>query len=144
MAAFLILFMDYSNVDTPAVRLAAGDTAQEAIEIALEEAKKAGDDLVFLPDYDSTAEEVTEANLISPTTLVEWNEAGPDQLVYWPDNSEIPYRKAEFIRLCHGNEGLAYKLYRECEWQHPETILDEDSREEVAYQDFPTCHIQSS
>jgi len=73
-------------------------------------------------------------------SYAEWQAIPSEQLVYWPENSETPYSKADFVRLCKGSDEVAYDLYAVCEWLCPETVLDEDSFANDGDKCFPTCH----
>lgn len=55
-----------------------------------------------------------------------WENAAGDTLVYLPKYGDDAYTKNQFIDLCGGNSFLGYRLFKECEWQHPETVLDEE------------------
>lgn len=44
---------------------------------------------------------------------------------------ENAYSVEDFIELCDGDSEKAYQLYIECDWQFPETLLDEWERENV-------------
>lgn len=46
-------------------------------------------------------------------------------IIYEPENSDEGYTGKMFLDLCGGNENIAQRLYDNCEWQAPETILDE-------------------
>lgn len=94
--------------------------------------------VVVPPDFKS--EQCQKVVLTEPQTYAEWQMLSPEQMVYWPDNSETPYSKADFLRLCKGNDEVAYNLYAVCEWQCPETVLDEDSFADDSDKCFPTCH----
>ena len=73
-------------------------------------------------------------------TRDQWDALSGDNMVYWPENSDDPYSKSDFIRICDGREELAYLLYDLCEWQAPETIIDEDSRLSPGDQVFALVH----
>jgi hypothetical protein len=73
-------------------------------------------------------------------TRDQWDALPADNMVYWPDNSDDPYSKSDFIRICDEREDLAYLLYDLCEWQAPETIIDEDSRQDPGDQVFALVH----
>lgn len=49
----------------------------------------------------------------------------PDEEIYWAENGGY-YDKQAFLDLVKGDIALAYRLYALCEWQCPETLLDED------------------
>ncbi len=140
MSAFMIRFLDYNNNSNPVLCLSAGDTAEEAIQSAVEAGRSEGKDLAFLPDYDCTAKEITEDDLSEPNSLEEFQALPSERLIYMAENAELPYSKADFLRLCKGDVKVAYRLYTCCEWQCPETVLDEDSLQHEGEQSFPTCH----
>lgn len=57
----------------------------------------------------------------------------PDRICYIPENWDFDdgfgYTGNDFLALCHGDFQKAQALFDQCEWQHPETILDENERE---------------
>ena len=49
---------------------------------------------------------------------------------YTPQHSpDKIYTHQDFINLCKGNEAYARQVRFLCDWQHPETIIDEDLQE---------------
>lgn len=48
-----------------------------------------------------------------------------DEEIYWAENGGYCDKQA-FLDLVKGDIALAYRLYALCEWQCPETLLDED------------------
>lgn len=54
-----------------------------------------------------------------------------DNWTYVPENSEDghEYTYQEVLEIARGNEVLAKMIVDLCDWQHPETILDEMERE---------------
>ena len=74
----------------------------------------------------------------------------PDRVCYVPENWDFAdgygYTRNDFLALCNGDPQQAQALFNECEWQHPETILDENAREAALEldEDFvPSERIQS-
>lgn len=60
--------------------------------------------------------------------LKSWGNAAPGDVIYVPENAESledACTKQKFIDLCNGDERAAEALFSACEWQFPETILDE-------------------
>lgn len=49
---------------------------------------------------------------------------------YAPEAGDKVYSKMDFIELAKGNLKYAALLRERCEWQHPETLVEEDLREE--------------
>lgn len=43
----------------------------------------------------------------------------------WDDDEKEGYTAKDILELCEGDEALAYRVFAQCEWQHPETILSE-------------------
>lgn len=60
-------------------------------------------------------------------TVQAFDTAQPGDPVYQPEYSEgePPMTKQEFIDLAEGDQVVARNLFAACEWQHPETLLDE-------------------
>lgn len=59
--------------------------------------------------------------------------------VYWPEHSDAPVAKVEFLSLASGNAARALALFGGCEWQHPATLVDEHG--EGFFGDFEVDHI---
>ena len=57
----------------------------------------------------------------------------PERICYVPENWDFDdgygYTGNDFLDLCNGDVQKAKQLFDACEWQHPETVLDEWSRE---------------
>jgi len=49
---------------------------------------------------------------------------------YAPEAGDKVYSKMDFIELAKGNLKYAVSLRERCTWQHPETLVEEDLREE--------------
>lgn len=43
----------------------------------------------------------------------------------WDDETKEGYTAKDILDICGGDEQMAHRVYQQCEWQHPETILDE-------------------
>ena len=71
-------------------------------------------------------------------SIQEWRSCDAEQPIYEAENSETPYSKKNFLVLCEGDELLAYELFCQCEWQCPETILDEEGGIEAFKANFGT------
>lgn len=74
------------------------------------------------PDFDIPCEEPKDFNRLS---LEEFKAMDPDEEIYWAEHGGY-YDKQALLDLAKGDESLAYRLYALCEWQCPETLLDED------------------
>ena len=64
-------------------------------------------------------------NKLKIKSIVEWLQLEDKTPVYNAENSEEVYTKARFIELCEGDANLAYELFTLCEWQCPETVIDQ-------------------
>ena len=51
-----------------------------------------------------------------------WDNVIHHLAIYWPENSELPYTREDFIALA-GDK--ARELFDLCEWEAPETIIDQ-------------------
>ena len=55
------------------------------------------------------------------------------------------YTRADFVRLCNGEEAVAQRLFDLCDWQLPETLLDEEMRDEAmqlpVHKFTPSLHV---
>lgn len=60
-----------------------------------------------------------------PKNLAEWESLKDADWVYLPEHGERILTKGHFVKLCEGNVVRAHQLYGLCEWQAPETIIDE-------------------
>ncbi len=54
----------------------------------------------------------------------------PEEVCYIPELSDEKYTRNDFLELCTGDEELARTLFNYCDWQHPETVIDEWIEEE--------------
>lgn len=74
------------------------------------------------PDFDIPCEEPRDFDRLD---LEAFKATDPDEEIYWAENGGY-YDKQAFLDLVKGDIALAYRLYALCEWQCPETLLDED------------------
>ena len=51
---------------------------------------------------------------------------GLDKVCYIPELSDNTYTRQDFLDLMDGQEALAQSLFERVDWQHPETLLQED------------------
>lgn len=49
----------------------------------------------------------------------------PDRVCYVPELSDITYTRQDFLNLCDGNVEMADELFDNCDWQHPESLLED-------------------
>lgn len=70
---------------------------------------------------------MNEPSIIKPQPqhYTMWQTLKDTDGVYRPEQGDNILTKADFVKLCEGNDLRAYTLYRMCEGQHPATILDE-------------------
>ena len=54
----------------------------------------------------------------------------PDKPCYSPETSDRVYTRNDLIKLCEGDVKKAELLFTVCDWQHPETILEETPAED--------------
>ena len=52
-------------------------------------------------------------------------------ICYIPELSDQKYTYLDFLRIANNNKTLAQNLFDIVDWQHPETLLDEWSIEEL-------------
>tara|TARA_R100001163_G_C4906842_1_gene92926 strand:- start:271 stop:498 length:228 start_codon:yes stop_codon:yes gene_type:complete len=52
-------------------------------------------------------------------------------ICYIPELSDQKYTYSDFLRIANSNKTLAQNLFDIVDWQHPETLLDEWSIEEL-------------
>lgn len=74
---------------------------------------------------DDDVAKAAQREIKRPQSLEEWKGMSLDQYVYFPENGDSVLTKGYFLELCNGNHLHAYELLSCCEWQHPETVLDE-------------------
>lgn len=65
-------------------------------------------------------------------------ETGLDQVCYVAELSETAYTHQDFLDLCDNQEPLARDLFDRVDWQHPETLLEDDYAS-GEYDDCPVC-----
>lgn len=53
-----------------------------------------------------------------------------NKVCYVPELSDTAYSHQDFLDLCNGQEKFAKACFEAVDWQHPETWLDEQFREE--------------
>ena len=65
--------------------------------------------------------------------MVKLNFSNPKEVIYTPDlaeDDEPGYTTEDFIVVCKGNVSFAEVVASLCEWQYPETVIDELERED--------------
>ena len=50
----------------------------------------------------------------------------PDRVCYIPELSDNVYTRRDFVNLCGGQEDFAQTLFHAVDWQHPETLLEDN------------------
>ena len=55
--------------------------------------------------------------------------AAGGRVIYRSENGTGVTAK-HFLKLCNNDEKIAFRLFNLCEWQCPETLLDEDRNEQ--------------
>jgi len=65
---------------------------------------------------------------------IDWDD--DEEIIYNPENYDNDFEQSEgytgadFLELCDGDKEMAQRVYDQCDWQHPETIIDEMKRED--------------
>ena len=49
----------------------------------------------------------------------------PDRVCYVPELSDSTYTREDFLNLCDENVEMADELFDNCDWQHPESLLED-------------------
>ena len=49
----------------------------------------------------------------------------PDDVCYIPELSDSLYTRKCFVELCDSNEEMAEELFECCDWQHPESLMED-------------------
>lgn len=49
----------------------------------------------------------------------------PDRVCYVPELSDSTYTREDFLNLCDGNVEMADELFDNCDWQHPESLVED-------------------
>ena len=49
----------------------------------------------------------------------------PEQVCYVPELSDSIYTRQDFLNLCDGNVEMADELFDNCDWQHPESLIED-------------------
>lgn len=57
-------------------------------------------------------------------------EKQPDKVCYVPDECDRVYTGKDFMEIARGSKVLSNRLFSLCDWQHPETVLEELERDE--------------
>ncbi len=52
-------------------------------------------------------------------------ELADNQVCYIPELTDSTYTKKDFIAIAKGNERLAEVIFDTCDWQHPESLLED-------------------
>jgi hypothetical protein len=65
-------------------------------------------------------------------------DTGLDIPCYIPELSDAVYTRQSFLDMMDGQEALARNLFERVDWQHPETLLEEDYAN-GEYDDCPAC-----
>ena len=58
-----------------------------------------------------------------------------DKVCYVPELSDTVYTHQDFLDIIDGQETLAVNLFDRVDWQHPETLLDDD----IASGEYANC-----
>jgi len=127
-----IAFPDKETAARAVILIAENAPADERDRLALSTMKANGIDLMLL----RTQPNGKDPAINSPEALV----AASSRAIYLThldaDNRSL-VRASDFLRLCRGNAALAFRMFHLCEWQHPETLLAEDSNAPQADRAFP-------
>jgi hypothetical protein len=75
------------------------------------------------PDFDIPCEEPRDFDRLDKEAF---KAVDVDEDIYWAENGGY-YDKQAFLDLAKGDEELAYRIYSLCEWQCPQTLIDEDT-----------------
>lgn len=49
----------------------------------------------------------------------------PERVCYIAELSDGKYTRKDFLDLCGGNEKMADELFNNCDWQHPESLIED-------------------
>lgn len=49
----------------------------------------------------------------------------PDRVCYVPELSDSTYTREDFLNFCDGNVEMADELFDNCNWQHPESLVED-------------------
>lgn len=52
----------------------------------------------------------------------------PEQVCYVPELSDAAYTRQDFLDMCNGQEEFAEQCFHAVDWQHPETWVEEQYR----------------
>jgi len=85
------------------------------------------------PDFDVPCEDPKDFDRLD---FEAFKAIDPDEEIYWAENAGY-YDKQAFLDLAKGDPSLAYRIYAHCEWQSPETVIDEDLNESLEDCVFP-------
>lgn len=92
----------------------------------------------FLYDYDKNNPYVlydAEGQIVASKTVEKIDFENDTKIIYTAEDGD-EYTGKQFLEICFGKRELAQCVYESCEWQHPETIIDEiqnNSDEYFAY-----------
>lgn len=85
------------------------------------------------PDFDIPCEEPRDFDRLDKEAF---KAVDVDEDIYWAENGGY-YDKQAFLDLAKGDEELAYRIYSLCEWQCPQTLIDEDASTSINDCVFP-------
>lgn len=85
------------------------------------------------PDFDIPCEEPRDFDRLDKEAF---KAVDVDEDIYWAENGGY-YDKQAFLDLTKGDEELAYRIYSLCEWQCPQTLIDEDASTSINDCVFP-------
>lgn len=57
----------------------------------------------------------------------------PSDPCYVPELTDTVYTREDILRICNNQEEVAERVFREIDWQHPESYLDELFADEEIY-----------
>lgn len=97
------------------------ENANEGVIYKDYEAFRTGEGICYIPEYGFENKDDNFGKLFE-FHAKQCEAAGIEDNSY---QAETGYTRQDFIEMCDGDISLAEDIFQECDWQHPETLLDE-------------------
>lgn len=81
----------------------------------------------YIPETPGSEEVIRRAWFRQGMVYKNWEayQNEPETVCYIPELSDSKYTAKDFLEICDGQKDLADELFDGCDWQHPETLMED-------------------